>query len=520
MAELDKKIQKSQADLVQLVLEAQEKKNQERVDMLITNAIKQLKISRFKPDQTACLSLTYLARVNSKVFMQSSAIKEVLKSLLRRDNGPTNIKGVGKSDIMLPVMAANILLACCDGTEVRTIILNKIDQWLTSSQKVAEIVQHLLAIICLKSQGDQQTIGTLIEMRHHWLQYIDENFLIYGQVPSDICESIRKLLKVESSCESLISYLRFLIKHDSDIEGLGQDLSNFIINRPISISSMMKSSSGVEMNKLLLKIYIKLITYLKSSPAKSDEVMNEKIKFEKPADDQLMKDAQASDPPIKAEPGDTDISCDDKKEVKVETKPNLQSTNGPGVITDASKKEPVKDDIENETIDQQIYVPSLYVKFVDSNQVVRLDRSTIEAVFTLLSMVDNIEECNDEFTELIHCWLSGPNSAMIFMDLALTSPYNMPDKLRKKLIHSSSEPLVNLGLHGASAGQLVKLLQQFNLPTQTINKMLKRIETIRDVEQFRLEIKDVAYFSQLVEFYMSMGCQGAKDLLKRLELAV
>lgn len=233
MADLDKK--KAKTNLVQAVLEAQEKRNQERVDMIVTNAIKQLKMSRFKPDQATCISLTYLARVSPKVFNQSSAIKEVLKSSLRREIGPANIKG---NDIILPVLSANILLACCDSTEIRLIILNKVEQWLASNQKVADIVQDILSTICMKCQGDEKTIAMLIDMRQHWLQHLE------GSVPPDLCLAIRRLLHTETSCGSLLTYLKFLIEHDSDVDGLRRELAEFKNLPNILRQKLIHSSDG------------------------------------------------------------------------------------------------------------------------------------------------------------------------------------------------------------------------------------------------------------------------------------
>lgn len=264
MAELDKKIQKALTDLVQAVLEAQEKKNLERVDMLITNAIKQLKMSRFKPDQATCISLIYLSRLKPKIFSQSSAIKEVLKGLLRRDNGPSNIKG--KNDIFLPILSANILLASCDSLEVRTLVLSKIEQWLSSNQKPTDQIQHLLAVLCIKCLNDKQTIATLVDMRHNWLQYLEDNYDLYGSVPEDLCSSIRRLLPFESSSEYLIVYLKFLIKHDSDIISLGKELSKFVNERPMSLDCMLKEQEhGGLLVKMIMKVFIKLIAHLKKS---------------------------------------------------------------------------------------------------------------------------------------------------------------------------------------------------------------------------------------------------------------
>lgn len=283
MTELEKKTLKAQTDLVQAVVEAFDKKNIERVEMLISNAIKQLKMSRFKPDQATCLGLTYLAKTNPKIFTQSGNIKELLKSLIRRDQGPTNIKG--KSDVVIPVLAANILLACCDSVEIRAIILHKIEQWINGNQKVSDLVQHLLATLCMKCDSDPQTIASLIDIRQHWLQYLDENYKTYGPVPIDLSTSVKKLLESESKCDSLITYLNFLIKHDQKVVELCEDVSRFILERPITLNSMLKEDKlNHELASILLRIYLRLLEYYRSGlhcPIKSEDAKEDvKIRLE------------------------------------------------------------------------------------------------------------------------------------------------------------------------------------------------------------------------------------------------
>lgn len=275
MSDLDKKIQKSQPDLVQSVLEAQEKKNVERVDVLITNALKQLKISRFKPDQTTCLSLIYLARVSPKSFSQSSSLKELLKTHLRRDNGPANIKTATKNDFILPVLTANILLACSDSPEVRAIILKKVEQWLNSNQKITENVQHLLALLCVRCQGDAQTVQTLIEMRQHWYPCLDIASSTGCRVAVDLCNGIRKLLHDVGNCQSLIDNLAFLLKHDNDTMGLSRDVSRFILDRPITLKSMLDNrDSGKELKSVLLLLFNKLSEQLKFITKKAEDIQS------------------------------------------------------------------------------------------------------------------------------------------------------------------------------------------------------------------------------------------------------
>lgn len=267
MTELDKKSlnnKTNQTDLVQSVLEAFEKKNQDRVDMLITNAVKQLKMSRFKPDQSTCIGLTYLARINPKIFHQSTGIREMLKSLLRRDAGPANIKG--KSDMILPVLAANILLASCDSAEIRGIILNKLDQWLSSNNKVVDFVHHLLATICMKCQSDQQTINTLIEMRRHWVPQMvisksQEDHSI-TTLPNDLSQGIRQLFQKEHVADQITLYLNFLDKYDTDYSGLSQALASLVLGRPITLASMFRDPEhGLELARCLVRLFIKLLNH-------------------------------------------------------------------------------------------------------------------------------------------------------------------------------------------------------------------------------------------------------------------
>jgi hypothetical protein len=270
MAELDKKMQKNPPDLVQSVLEAMEKRSVERVDMLITNAFKQLKMSRFKPDQTTYMSLTYLARICPKAFSQSTALKELLKTHIKRDSGPTNIKGT-KNDFVLPVLSANILLACCDSADVRSIILTRIEQWIGSNQKLNELVQHLLAVLCVRCNDDPQTIKTLIEIRSHWYQYLDSNYDTYGPVAQDLSRAIRNLLFDENISESLTENLYFLTKHDSDIVGLSRTISKLIISRPITIGYMLDQPElGEQLIQMLISIYDKLFDQLDPAVKKEE----------------------------------------------------------------------------------------------------------------------------------------------------------------------------------------------------------------------------------------------------------
>lgn len=288
---MSEKIQKIQPDLVQSVLEAQEKKNTERVDILITNALKQLKMSRFKPDQATCLSLIYLARISPKTFSHSATLRELLKTHLRRDNGPSNIKAPIKNDFIIPVLAANILLACSDCPEVRAIILKRIEQWLNSNQKITENVQHLLALLCIRCQGDEPTVQALIDMRHHWFQCLDVS---HGNVAIDLCDGVRKLLHSDNKCESLIENLSFLLKHDKDTIGLANNVSRLILERPISLKNMLENTKhGSRLEELLLLIFNKLFEEL-SILTKKAETINSPLFLKIPKTDQTVVIEQAT----------------------------------------------------------------------------------------------------------------------------------------------------------------------------------------------------------------------------------
>lgn len=255
MADLDKKIQKNQPDLVQSVLEAFEKRNVERVDILITNAIKQLKGSRFKPDQSICIGLFYLARVQPKVFSQSANLKEYLKTHIKRDGVPANIKG-NKTDFFLPVLVANILLASCDSPDVRSSILTRIGQWISANQKLNELVQHVLATLCVRCHDDQATIKILIDTRYQWFDFLEKNFNTYGRVSPNLAHSIRDLLGNATSCEAFTESLTFLIKHDSDVVGLCSAISKFIVQKPLTFNSILaKGDQCTKLVSMMLDIF-------------------------------------------------------------------------------------------------------------------------------------------------------------------------------------------------------------------------------------------------------------------------
>lgn len=523
MAELDKKIQKAQTDLVQAVLDAQEKRNLERVDMLVTNAIKQLKMSRFKPDQTTCISLTYLAKVNSKVFAQSSAIKELLKSLLRRDNGPANIKG--KNDIVLPVLAANILLACCDSNEVRTIILHKVEQWVASNQKSTDIVQHLMATLCVKCQGDQQTVNSLVDLRHNWLPYLGDNLDSCTSVPSDLCASIRKLLHTETSSEALVIYLGFLMKHDLNVEGLAKEVSKFIVDRPISLNSMIKEKeAGPQLIRIVFRIFIKVFNHLKNEssdlnpvPAHTKPTSAEKKSDTDPKKPELSFNSTGISIKLESKDKEHKNPTEMKKDVKNEVKPLEPSINSTSTSATYQPSKPNQEENSEPQLSRM-----LYVRLPSQARVVALSKSIFEAILNLLALVDNTEAYQIEFDELLNCWVSEMKTngkfSTFYEDPAMTTVYSLPNNLRLKLVQSHNDELIELGLNEVNTGQLIKLLQQFGSSLSTINKMIKKLELLKDTDLIRSEIKDVSYFNQLIQFYASIGALGAKDLQKRLSL--
>lgn len=523
----EKTIQKAQTDLVQAVLDAHEKRNLERVDMLVTNAIKQLKMSRFKPDQTTCIGLTYLARINTKIFNQSTAIKDVLKSLLRRDNGPANIKG--KNDIVLPILAANILLACCDTNEVRGIIIHKIEQWVSSNQKASDMVQHLMATLCMRCQGDQQTVTSLVELRHHWLQYLGDNCEIYTSVPSDLSSSIRNLLHSETSCESLVIYLEFLIKYDLNIDDLAKELSKFILGRPISLDCMLKDEkNGVQLMNIIFKTFVKIFTYLKNMPTEQSVPLKQQAELaveDKKCDTEIKipeSTIETAVTKIKSEKKtekDQKPAVDTKKDVKIDVKPpEPDSISQPApTSTTYQPSKPVSDE---PVPGPKLSWKMLYVKIPNHPKVINLGESILEAVLSFLAMVDMDEEDQNDFEELLNCWVLGTKSekfASIYEDASLTKVYNLSDELRQKLVQSKNDQLIDLGVNGASVPQLVKLLQLCGSLVKAERKMLKKLAVVEDTDAIRSEIKDPGFFSLILDFHWNAGrISEAKELQDRL----
>lgn len=530
MSELDKKtlaIKPNQADLVGLVLEAFEKKNQERVDMLVTNAIKQLKMSRFKPDQTICISLTYLARINPKLFNQSSTIKDMLKTLLRRDQGPANIKG--KSDTILPVLAANILLATCDGTEVRNIILSKLDQWLTSSTKVADIVMHVLTIICEKCQGDQQTIAYLIEMRRHWITYITNLQLQVGSIPSDLSEGVRNLLDKEDDPSQLILYINFLDKYDGYHEALSQAMARLISRRPMTLLCMFNEPDhGPRLCRGLIALLNKILLQLKYGNPKQVFHMQQ---------EQQQQTSKLQD----LEKVSAQVKCDSMGGVKMEMDSKVaQVANIKQAEADSNNVQPeLEEKVKKFDIDKEVlrpYVAPVYIKPAGTavaamgkgNDLVwQMDKNTFEAVILLMILIEQIDELRPDWIQLAQSFLVDcddftklcPKQHMssFYSDYGLTQYYDIPIELRRKMYLAQSELLVDLSLVGASVGQLILLLCQFDSNLSSLDKIFKQLEAVKDVDLIRGEINDDAFFYQLMEFYVELGSLGAKKFLLRLE---
>lgn len=542
MAELDKKISKAQPDLVQSVLEAHEKRLQDRVDMLVTGAIKQLKMSRFKPDQTTCISLAYLARINPDVFSQSNTIKETLKSLLRRENGPApNIKG--KSEIILPALSANILLATCDSVDVRSIILQRIQQWMVLNPKGSDIVHNLLATICMKCHSDPQTICTLTQMRQHWLQYMKENFETYGSVPDDLCAAIRGLLLKETNAEQLSLYVSFLLKHDENIQALSREIGDFINKRPMTLESLLVHELfGTELSKMLLQVFIKLFKHLKEKPTLSSGInidisdlvcqknatnldpstnmigSNKNLMNQQPIsiNIKIEKDENCDTKPIKMDIDGEKIEPKQNNDLKKEEQPAKKSTD-----PQQDKTEQVKTESDIPVIKR--FIPPVYVKIPSHGSILTIEKNTLDAVLMLLSMTSESDQCKLEYDELMNIWLVikvgkvDNQMASIFEDFGLTKLYDLPDQLRSRLALSNNQNLIELSLQGASTAQLLKLLLQCGTTTDTVSKILKRMGTIQDLESIRAELHDDVYFYAVIDYYIEKGSTEAKDFLKRYD---
>ncbi|XP_058148461.1 integrator complex subunit 1 isoform X1 [Dasypus novemcinctus] len=87
--------------------------NDDRVEGVLCGAVKQLKLTRAKPDSTLYLSLMYLAKIKPNIFATEGVI-EALCSLLRRD-ASVNFKAKGNS--LVSVLACNLLMAAYEEDE-------------------------------------------------------------------------------------------------------------------------------------------------------------------------------------------------------------------------------------------------------------------------------------------------------------------------------------------------------------------------------------------------------------------
>ncbi|XP_020830897.1 integrator complex subunit 1 isoform X2 [Phascolarctos cinereus] len=87
--------------------------NDDRIEGVLCGAVKQLKMTRAKPDTTLYLSLMYLAKIKPNIFATEGVI-EALCSLLRRD-ASINFKAKGNS--LVSVLACNLLMAAYEEDE-------------------------------------------------------------------------------------------------------------------------------------------------------------------------------------------------------------------------------------------------------------------------------------------------------------------------------------------------------------------------------------------------------------------
>ncbi|XP_007467137.1 PREDICTED: integrator complex subunit 1 [Lipotes vexillifer] len=87
--------------------------NDDRLEGVLCGAVKQLKVTRAKPDSTLYLSLMYLAKIKPNIFATEGVI-EALCSLLRRD-ASVNFKAKGNS--LVSVLACSLLMAAYEEDE-------------------------------------------------------------------------------------------------------------------------------------------------------------------------------------------------------------------------------------------------------------------------------------------------------------------------------------------------------------------------------------------------------------------
>lgn len=549
MTDLDKKSQKAETYLVQSVIEAQEKKNTERVDVLITNAIKQLKMSRFKPDQSTCYSLTYLARINPKIFSQSTQIKELLKSLIRRDNAPNAIKGA-KNDIMLPVLAANILIACCDGPEIKSMVLSKIEHWLANpaaNQKgTPEMVQHLLSIICMRARNiDQQTITTLIEMRHHWVRYLRDNYDTYGPIPKDLCRALRKLIQIEKDETELALYLDLLLKSDSDILGLTQEVSKFITKQPIRFTSIMGDTARCQVNNgnwylrmMIFNTFNKLLDYLKHEPTKSSPPKNPSVSATIVAQNDPSKktDGQAAKltVPLGFSDNSESMKVEDVKPIEIKIEVNSGATPKVTPVISTTKKEEPKKDLlqEKATDDEQFstedFYAKLYVKSSRDASILTLPKSVADASFIFTAntprnlmekMIDVAKKDSPLDDNIFDFWT--PEDSLppeMYTDFGLHNEYRIPVDIRQELIGTNDARLIEFGLRRANPSELVRLLTTFGLKDDTVVSIIRNIEAVKLKEQVKSQIKNRMLLNTFLERFVRRKVSGATELMKTLSV--
>lgn len=95
------------ADLVPMVLEANDNDEGEKLIGLICGAIKNLRNTKYKPDNVICMGLLYLVKVRPSIF-DHQCILHGLASLLKKDSSHQSYKN--KNTSMLPVLVANLLM--------------------------------------------------------------------------------------------------------------------------------------------------------------------------------------------------------------------------------------------------------------------------------------------------------------------------------------------------------------------------------------------------------------------------
>jgi integrator complex subunit 1 len=94
------------ADLVPMVLEANDSDDGEKLIGVVCGAIKALKNSRWKPDYVVCMGLLYLVKIRPSIFSHH-CILHALASLLKRDQTHAF---KNKGNPLVPVLVANLLM--------------------------------------------------------------------------------------------------------------------------------------------------------------------------------------------------------------------------------------------------------------------------------------------------------------------------------------------------------------------------------------------------------------------------